>query len=583
MSDLLGLTKREFALRWNSMSAVERQDAMAAIEVVERAGQDPTPATLAKRLDPSTIQTPALTLIDAQLVKVAEGIENMYRRRVLLTELTDSGIPVETATEMVREEIPDVGVLRLIINMPPQEGKSQRVSRYGLLWLLRRFPTLRAGLVSYDGANATTFSYQVRADIELFNGRDEPFDLGLRLAPDQKAKSRFLLTRGGGVYAIGIGGGLTGRPLDLGLIDDPTKDYRDAESSLKSDNSWVWWQTTMKPRLAPWCPVIVVSTRWHEYDLTGRLALKQLEDEAAGVHNYDKWTVLNIPAEAEGDDDPLGREPGEFLASARGRTTADWQALKQGMEPRFWTSLYQGRPAPETGDIFLKEWWRTYDEVMWVKKLDGTFRVPGWELSQSWDFAFRDTKHSDYVVGQLWAKKGAESRLITQTRARLSFTATCDAIRRLSHLFPEARRKIVEAKANGDAIIDALHKEIPGIIAVTPDQSKEARARAVTMFVRAGNLALPSPRVAMADPEIAFSPLDFIAEHTSFPNGANDDQVDCTTQYLKVMYLEGGEGTFESPVGIVLQGNLARSRPTKGVPLTPIQMRLEQKRKAGVL
>jgi hypothetical protein len=39
------------------------------------------------------------------------------------------------------------------------------VTRYGILWLLRQFPTLRIGLVSYDGANAAQFSYQIRADI----------------------------------------------------------------------------------------------------------------------------------------------------------------------------------------------------------------------------------------------------------------------------------------------------------------------------------------------------------------------------------------------------------------------------------
>jgi hypothetical protein len=49
---------------------------------------------------------------------------------------------------------------------------------------------LRIGLVSYDGTNAAQFSYQIRADIELFNGVSDSIGLGLRLAKDQKAMGR---------------------------------------------------------------------------------------------------------------------------------------------------------------------------------------------------------------------------------------------------------------------------------------------------------------------------------------------------------------------------------------------------------
>ena len=71
-----------------------------------------------------------------------------------------------------------------------------------------------AGIVSYDGDNAAQFSYQIRADVDLFDGTGGNPDLGMRLEKDQKAKSRWQLKTGGSVYAIGIGGGLTGRPLD---------------------------------------------------------------------------------------------------------------------------------------------------------------------------------------------------------------------------------------------------------------------------------------------------------------------------------------------------------------------------------
>ena len=584
MTAVSRVTRAEFARRWASMSEAQRVEFMALAEAASPARHFATPGDLAMRLDPMTIQTPALAILDKAMCDVRDAVEVMYQRRRRFAELVHQGVDQARAGEQTSEEIPSRGTTRLMVTIGPQEGKSSRLTRYGIEWLLRQFPTLRGAIVSYDGVNAGQFSYQIRADIELFNGVSEDFDLGLRLVPDEKAKGRWQLTAGGGIFAIGIGGGLTGRPLDYLHIDDPVKDFRAADSLVMSEVAWDWWQTVGKPRLAPWAPVVLVMTRWHEFDLGGRFLLKQKEDEASGVKNYDKWTVINIPAQADhdpnkGEVDILGREPGEFMVSARGRTAADWEAAKNGVDPRFWAALWQGRPAPATGDILLKQWWRFYDEVLWTQVADGTFRVPGYELSQSWDFAFRDTKQSDYVVGQLWAKKGASSYLVYQVRARLSFTATIDAVRRMTRLFPQARGKYVEAKANGDAVIDSLRHEIPGIIAVTPDQSKEARAKAITPYLAAGNVYLPSNTVANAIPELSWSPQDLITEATSFPNGAHDDQVDAMTQYLKMKYLEGGEGSITSPSRAAQR----RSIPG-GASLSPMQRRiLEQTGTSGGL
>ena len=88
-------------------------------------------------------------------------------------------------------------------------------------------------------------------------------------------------------------------------------------------------------------------------------------------------------------------------------------------------------------------------------------RLDGFDVTQSWDCAFRDTKSSDYVVGQVWAKRGADSHLVYELWRRLSFTQTLDAVRHLTWMFPQSRRKIIEGKANGDAVIDSLHQPVP--------------------------------------------------------------------------------------------------------------------------
>jgi predicted phage terminase large subunit-like protein len=561
-----------FAFEWEKLTPTDRKAMSQSIMNLKRQNEDATPGSLAQRLDPLTVQTPALDIIDDKLRQARNAISAMYSARYKFSSDVRAKVDPQEAIERIEREIhaqPDT-LNRLIVSMPPQEGKSNRISIVFVIWLLRQFPGLKIGIVSYDGEKASEFTRSIRNLIELLDGTGGNIDLGLRLESDQKAMSRFALTSGSSVYGIGIGGGLTGRHFDVLIIDDPVKDARAADSVLLSQQAWEWWQTAARTRLAPGGVVIEVATRWHELDLGGRFITKMNEDITAGITTRtDIWEIVNIPAQADhdpskGEVDILGRQPGEFMLSARGRTQAQWETTKNATDARFWSALFQGRPTPETGDILLKQHWRRYDTVLWVQQSDGTFRVPGYELSQSWDFAFRDTKSSDYVVGQVWAKKGPQSFLIYQIRARLSFTQSLEAMRRVSRLFPTAHRKIVEAKANGDAIIDVLKKELTGIIAVTPDQSKEARCKAVSVFQQAHNFEIPTTAVAYAIPELQFSPEDFIHECTSFPNGTHDDQVDAFSQYGKMLYIEGGEGQFLSPVGA---GTRSRKKTTSDSPM----------------
>ena len=132
---------------------------------------------------------------------------------------------------------------------------------------------------------------------------------------------------------------------------------------------------------------------------------------------------------------------------------------------------------------------------------------------QSWDCAFKDLLTSDYVVGQLWGRLGADYFLGDQIRARMDCPTTVKAVRELSERYPGSLAKLIEDKANGSAVIQMLQHEIPGILAVTPEGGKVARAAAVSPLVEAGNVYLPHPQVY---PWVN----DFIEECATFPNGA---------------------------------------------------------------
>jgi hypothetical protein len=137
--------------------------------------------------------------------------------------------------------------------------------------------------------------------------------------------------------------------VDLLIIDDPVKGREQADSPTYRERAWDWWQETASTRLAPGAPVVLILTRWHEDDLAGRLL---------AAEDGHLWTVISIPAQAEesGPPDPLGRTPGEFMVSARGRTVAQWLAIKVRSTVRTWAALYQQRPAPIEGAVWKSPW-----------------------------------------------------------------------------------------------------------------------------------------------------------------------------------------------------------------------------------
>lgn len=311
------------------------------------------------------------------------------------------------------------------------------------------------------------------------------------------------------------------------ILDDPLKGRAEADSEAYRENTWDWWTETARTRLAPNAPVVLVMTRWAQDDLAGRL-----------IEQDPNWRVVNIPALCDEVPDPLGRELGEYLVSARGRTPEQWQQIQREVGERAWNALYQGRPSPAEGGMFKRSWWQ-YDEIpVCYRKSDGTMHAQGMDVViQSWDMTFKNTDGTDFVVGQVWGRAGATAHLLDQVRSRLDFPETCKAVQDLSAKWPQASLKLIEDKANGPAVISQLRKQIPGMVPVNPEGNKQARAAAVTPFVEAGNVCLPMPARA---PWIGA----LIEEASAFPTGAHDDQVDALTQALARLMLMPSSTAF---------------------------------------
>lgn len=442
-----------------------------------------TPGDMALDLDPKTVQTPALNLIDQALVDVAE-------RRCK----------------------------RLMLAMPPQEGKSQRTSRRFPLWMLVRNPDLRIAIVSNSHGLARRWGRAIRDDIASHGSK-----LDLTVNPASSAADDWeILGHGGSVFCVGIAGSLTGRPVDLLIIDDPYKNSEQADSEAWKETVQDFWTEVAIPRLGPDSAVVIIQTRWRNDDLSG-----WLQEREDGVD----WRVLNIPAQADhdpnkGETDPLGREPGEFMVSARGRSRDDWEQRKREAGSRSWNALFQGRPSPAEGNIFQREWWQFYGSPQWTEREDGSRWAHGFdEVITSWDMTFKDTDGADFVCGQVWGRRNMSAYLLDQVHRRMTFVETLQAVRSMAARWPQSTAKLVEDKANGTAVINFLRRTIAGLIPVEPDGSKTARAAAVSPLVEAGNVFLPAPGIAPWVDEL-------IEEAAGFPNSAHDDRVDAMSQAL---------------------------------------------------
>lgn len=234
----------------------------------------------------------------------------------------------------------------LMVCMPPGSAKSTYTSVIFPPWFLGRNPALSVIAASHTAELAERFGRRVR-NIVASPPFSRVFDVGL--ADDSQAAGRWDTSKGGEYFAAGVGGSITGRRADLGLIDDPVKSREDADSERSREKAWEWYVNDFLTRLKPGAKQILVMTRWHEDDLGGRILERERE----------RWKVIEIPMEAM-PNDQLGREVGE-------RLWPEWftdemvQIAKKDV--RAWNALYQQQPASEDGDYFKADWFGEYEEL----------------------------------------------------------------------------------------------------------------------------------------------------------------------------------------------------------------------------
>jgi predicted phage terminase large subunit-like protein len=393
-------------------------------------------------------------------------------------------------------------------------------------WFLGRNPVDFVIDTSYSDALARTFSERAREHFRTFNGT--LWDVGV--SRSSASKSRWTIQQyGGGYIAAGAGGPISGFGARVAIIDDPVKNWQQAQSVTVRDTIWDWFRSTLRTRLTPDGAIILITTRWHSDDLVGR-AIQAMNE---GGEDADQWEILNLPAVAE-ENDILGRKPGDPLWPER-YGSEFLRKTQVALGPSIWMALFQGRPHHKEGAMF------NVDKVHVHQSID---EFPdGLHWARVWDYAHTEKQRAsddpDYTSGTLLAFKREE---VTGGAVRFS-------------LWIKDVWRCREAAPVRDTGIRRIMAQDGVYVRVGVEDSIDSRDGYESMRTMVGNqynlerITLKGDKVVRATPlEAIFDSGDvhilagawnqaWFAELADFPFSAHDDQVDNLSAGYRMMAL----------------------------------------------
>lgn len=403
---------------------------------------------------------------------------------------------------------------RLIVNMPPRHTKSEFASYLLPAWFLGQFPEKKIIQTAHTAELSVGFGRKVRNLVDSEDFKKVFPKLALRA--DSKAAGRWSTDSGGEYFAIGVGGAVTGKGADLLIIDDPHSE-QEGQSADPSvfDRTYDWYTSGPRQRLQPGGAIVIVMTRWHMRDLTGKIIKSSTQREG-----MDEWEIIEFPAIM-----PSGKAlwP-EFW------NLAELTALQNELPAPKWNAQYQQNPTAEEGALVKREWWKRWEH---------DDPPPCEFVIQSWDTAFLKTQRADYSACTTWGVFYLPNDdgvtvpniiLLDAYKERLEFPELKKtAFNMWQEVQPDAF--IVEGKAAGMPLIFELRAMGIPVSEYTPSRGNDkiARVNAVADLFASGTVWCPETRFAE----------EVIEEFAAFPAGEHDDLVDSSTQAL-LRFRQGG-------------------------------------------
>lgn len=412
------------------------------------------------------------------------------------------------------QDVIDGKIRRLAIFLPPGYAKSTYSSVLFPPYFLGRFPKKKIIGVSHTqnladkhGARARNVCYSDRYK-RIFGTNVDP--------RSGQAKSDWGLTNGSSYLGVGVGGGVTGNRGHCGIIDDPLRSWKDADSKTIRDTLHEFYLADFRSRLLPGAPIILINTRWHEDALEGRILGENYKGGSGWFKAVDgeMWFVLSLPAIAE-EEDYLGRKPGEVLWPDYYTPKLVYQE-RRVQTARNWAALWQQRPAPEEGDFFQRPWFCEYDEEpKHIKKYGASdYAVSDGEGDFTEHGVIGVDPKDDIYILDWWYKQAATDEwievLIQMMVRHRPITWFEEKIQITKSVGPFIEKKMRESRA------------FCGRDQIACSADKPTRAQAIRGRMQQRKVYFPSKQSPNWGPWVE----RLQAQLLTFPTGKNDDGVD---------------------------------------------------------
>lgn len=262
-------------------------------------------------------------------------------------------------------------IKKLIIQQPPQHGKSEGSSRKLPAFILGLNPDKKICIGSYASTIARDFNRDVQRIIdtksyrELFPNTFLNGSNAVTMANTYLRNSDVIEMVGhkGSLRVVGRGGSLTSKTVDISILDDVYKDYAEGNSPIVRESAWKWYTTVVRTRLHNDSQELIVFTRWHDDDLIGRI--EKSGEKVIDVHSWldlenvekSAWVRINFEALKTGQPTELDpRQPGEVLWESR--HSMEKLEAQRALDPVQFECLYQGNPGSAEGRLYspFKTW-----------------------------------------------------------------------------------------------------------------------------------------------------------------------------------------------------------------------------------
>ena len=406
----------------------------------------------------------------------------------------------------------------LLVTMPPRHGKSTIATVAFPAYYMLRQAQRKILSVSYGAELAASFGRQVRdLTLEPIIAKAFPH---FQLSPTSTAIDDWRTIDDGRYYACGVGGGTTGRPANLLLVDDPLKSRPQAESPAERKKIWDFYNGSLvnrkEPELDGTPPIeILIQTRWHPDDLAGRIQAS--EDWADGDwHHVDFPALTKTTVQVLTPQGPVDEE--QEVALWPERFPVEMLEKMRRREPRDFAALYQQQPYVTGGNLIKTNWFQFYTTEMAARRFHTIILAA--------DTAFKTKQQNDpSVIMALGLTPQGDIFILDVQRQRLDYPSLKRKL-----LSENARWRgrglrgcYIEDKASGQSIIQDLRREpglsiIPYKFAGHRDASdKVARVNAILPLIEGGRVYIPEQAPWLDD---------FLDEVQAFPGGKHDDQVD---------------------------------------------------------